>query len=178
MTWGESLQCRMVRIRVSQCPTGGWRNHQGTTVLASCSDLWASPSELRVATSVIFLATCNSNTISVISIWKHLWGELLQCWIVRVRVSQCPTGGWCNHQGTTVLASCSELWASHSELRVATSVIFLATCNSDAISVIRWGFKTTWHSKSFQCLLWVSVLWPYMGHTILKLNFSKSHKII
>ncbi len=27
MPWGESLQCRMVRVRVSQCPTGGWRNH-------------------------------------------------------------------------------------------------------------------------------------------------------
>jgi hypothetical protein len=30
MTWGESLQCRMVRVRVSQCPTGEWRNHHGT----------------------------------------------------------------------------------------------------------------------------------------------------
>jgi hypothetical protein len=30
MTWGELLQCRMVRVGVSQCPTGGWRNHQGT----------------------------------------------------------------------------------------------------------------------------------------------------
>ncbi len=32
MTWDESLQCQMVRVRVSQCPTGGWRNHQGTLV--------------------------------------------------------------------------------------------------------------------------------------------------
>ncbi len=30
MTWGESLQCRMVRVGVSQCPTGGWRKRQGT----------------------------------------------------------------------------------------------------------------------------------------------------
>jgi hypothetical protein len=30
MTWGESLQCRMVWVGVTQCPTGGWRNHQGT----------------------------------------------------------------------------------------------------------------------------------------------------
>jgi hypothetical protein len=30
MTWGESFQCLMVQIEVSQCPTGGWRNHQGT----------------------------------------------------------------------------------------------------------------------------------------------------
>jgi hypothetical protein len=30
MTWGESLQCRMVRVGVSQCPTWGWRNRQGT----------------------------------------------------------------------------------------------------------------------------------------------------
>jgi hypothetical protein len=29
MTWGESLQCRIVRVQVSQCPSGGWRNHQG-----------------------------------------------------------------------------------------------------------------------------------------------------
>jgi hypothetical protein len=32
MTWGELLQCRMVRVGVSQCPTGGWPNHQGTQV--------------------------------------------------------------------------------------------------------------------------------------------------
>ncbi len=30
MTWGESLQCQMVRVGVSQCPTGGWRKRQGT----------------------------------------------------------------------------------------------------------------------------------------------------
>jgi hypothetical protein len=30
MTWGESLQCRIVRVGVSQCPTGGWRKRQGT----------------------------------------------------------------------------------------------------------------------------------------------------
>jgi hypothetical protein len=30
MTWGESSQCRIVRFGVSQCPTGGWRKHQGT----------------------------------------------------------------------------------------------------------------------------------------------------
>jgi hypothetical protein len=30
MTWGESLQCQIVRVGVSQCPTGGWRNHRGT----------------------------------------------------------------------------------------------------------------------------------------------------
>jgi hypothetical protein len=33
MTWGESLQCRMVRVGVSQCRTGGWRKRQGTVVL-------------------------------------------------------------------------------------------------------------------------------------------------
>ncbi len=33
MTWGESLQCQMVRVGVSQCPTGGWPNHQGTDCL-------------------------------------------------------------------------------------------------------------------------------------------------
>ncbi len=32
MTWGESLQCRIVRVGVSQCPTGGWRNHQDTNI--------------------------------------------------------------------------------------------------------------------------------------------------
>jgi hypothetical protein len=30
MTWGESLQCQIVWVGVSQCPTGGWRKHQGT----------------------------------------------------------------------------------------------------------------------------------------------------
>jgi hypothetical protein len=30
MTWGESLQCRMVQVGVSQCPIGGWHIHQGT----------------------------------------------------------------------------------------------------------------------------------------------------
>ncbi len=30
MTWGKSLQCQIVRVGMSQCPTGGWRNHQGT----------------------------------------------------------------------------------------------------------------------------------------------------
>jgi hypothetical protein len=30
MTWGESLQCRMVRVGVPQCQTGGWPNHHGT----------------------------------------------------------------------------------------------------------------------------------------------------
>jgi hypothetical protein len=28
--WGESLQCRMVQVGVSQCLIGGWRNRQGT----------------------------------------------------------------------------------------------------------------------------------------------------
>jgi hypothetical protein len=28
--WGESLQCRMVRVRVSQCLHQGWPNNQGT----------------------------------------------------------------------------------------------------------------------------------------------------
>jgi hypothetical protein len=32
MTWGESLQCPMVWVGVSQCPTGGWRKRQGTTI--------------------------------------------------------------------------------------------------------------------------------------------------
>jgi hypothetical protein len=36
----------------------------------------------------------------IVSIWKRLWGESLQCRMVRVRVSQCPTGGWRNRQGT------------------------------------------------------------------------------
>jgi hypothetical protein len=30
--WGESLQCRMVRVEVSQCLNGGWPNHQGTVL--------------------------------------------------------------------------------------------------------------------------------------------------
>ncbi len=30
MTWGESLQCRMAWVGVSQCPNGGWRKRQGT----------------------------------------------------------------------------------------------------------------------------------------------------
>ncbi len=30
MTGGESLQCQMVLVVVSQCPTGGWPNHHGT----------------------------------------------------------------------------------------------------------------------------------------------------
>jgi hypothetical protein len=30
MSWRESLQCRIVRVGVSQCPTGGWRKRQGT----------------------------------------------------------------------------------------------------------------------------------------------------
>jgi hypothetical protein len=36
MIWGESLQCRMVRVGVSQCPTGGWRKRQGTIVFYVC----------------------------------------------------------------------------------------------------------------------------------------------
>jgi hypothetical protein len=32
MTWGELLQCPMVWVGVSQCPTGGWRNRQGTKI--------------------------------------------------------------------------------------------------------------------------------------------------
>jgi hypothetical protein len=36
----------------------------------------------------------------IVSIWKRLWGESLQCRMVRVGVSQCPTGGWRNRQGT------------------------------------------------------------------------------
>jgi hypothetical protein len=30
---GRILQCRIVRVGVSQCPTGGWRKHQGTECL-------------------------------------------------------------------------------------------------------------------------------------------------
>jgi hypothetical protein len=30
MTGGESLQCQIVPVAVSQCPTGGWPNHHGT----------------------------------------------------------------------------------------------------------------------------------------------------
>jgi hypothetical protein len=30
MTGGESLQCQMVRVGVSQCPSGGWPNHHDT----------------------------------------------------------------------------------------------------------------------------------------------------
>jgi hypothetical protein len=36
----------------------------------------------------------------IVSIRKHLWSESLQCRMVRVGVSQCPTGGWHNRQGT------------------------------------------------------------------------------
>jgi hypothetical protein len=36
----------------------------------------------------------------IVTICKHLWDELLQCWMVRVKVSQCLNGGWPNHQGT------------------------------------------------------------------------------
>jgi hypothetical protein len=35
MTWGELLQCRMVRVGVSQSPYGGWRKRQGTAGLLS-----------------------------------------------------------------------------------------------------------------------------------------------
>jgi hypothetical protein len=36
MTWGESLQCRIVQVGVSQCPTGGWRKRQGTVIYVCC----------------------------------------------------------------------------------------------------------------------------------------------
>jgi hypothetical protein len=37
MTWGESLQCQMVRVGLSQCPTGGWIKRQGTGRGPPCS---------------------------------------------------------------------------------------------------------------------------------------------
>ncbi len=38
----------------------------------------------------------------IVSLWKRLWGESLQCRMVRVGVSQCLNRGWGNHQGTTL----------------------------------------------------------------------------
>jgi hypothetical protein len=35
----------------------------------------------------------------IVTICKCLCGKLLQCWMVRVRVTQCLNGGWPNHQG-------------------------------------------------------------------------------
>jgi hypothetical protein len=50
----------------------------------------------------------------IVSIWKRLWGESLQCPKVRVGVSQCPTGGWHNRQGTQKAAFMSTLGPSWS----------------------------------------------------------------
>jgi hypothetical protein len=41
----------------------------------------------------------------IVTIWKRLWGESLQCRMVRVGVSQCLNGGWRKRQGTYILGS-------------------------------------------------------------------------
>jgi hypothetical protein len=52
---GELLQCRMVRVGVSQCLNGGWSNHQGTVcVLPSMQGPMHAGSGEKVGT----LKTC------------------------------------------------------------------------------------------------------------------------
>ncbi len=46
----------------------------------------------------------------IVSIWKCLWGESLQCRMVRVGVSQCLNGGWRNHQGTNTFCLRRYAW--------------------------------------------------------------------
>jgi hypothetical protein len=62
MIWGKSLQCQMVRVGVSQCPTGGWRNHQGTKKAPRAQSPRRSAREVRWNRGRSVIDSCAENT--------------------------------------------------------------------------------------------------------------------
>jgi hypothetical protein len=63
--WGESLQCRMVQVGVSQCLNRGWPNHQGTDLF---SELIANCIARNYAQIICILIPVSSPLCS----WGHL----------------------------------------------------------------------------------------------------------
>jgi hypothetical protein len=69
MTGGKSLQCQMVRVRVSQCPTGVWLYHHGSDkcVRAMFFSIFEKPHNFFV-TAQFFVDTVNKNNTKTIFI--------------------------------------------------------------------------------------------------------------
>jgi hypothetical protein len=71
----------------------------------------------------------------MVTICKRLWGESLQCRMVRVKVSQCLNGGWPYHQG-------------NEEASVRSLAPYLGTC---VLTLASWASVLTLASCSGQC---------------------------
>jgi hypothetical protein len=105
MTWGESLQCRIVRVGVSQCPTGGWRKHQGTQNLLTAVppsfkivEFWQLLNHLH-SRQLNFICCCSTfiqynETLVVAAQYPFNTSELWQ-WLQNIHAIQHNLGSCC-----------------------------------------------------------------------------------